>query len=104
MAPSVRRSKKTAQLIMTALHEIGQAKGCTMDKICNFILKKYAVPEKDFKKYVNKAINRGLAFGAIKKCGGGFAIGEAVDKIRENRRPRSRSKKDKHGKRRRRHH
>lgn len=73
-----------------------------MDKICNYISKEYAVPERDFKEHVNDALSKGLAFGAIKRCGRGFALGEVGDKIRQHRRRRSKSKHGGHRRRRRR--
>lgn len=103
MAAPSRRTRETAQLVLAALSDISDAKGASMESICDYIAKEYSVPDKNIESYVNNAFEKGVAFGAIKKCRGRFTIGEALDKIREHWRRRTRSK-GKLRRKRRRHH
>lgn len=76
------RTKKTAQLVIAALGDMNQASGTSINKIIDYVSKEYAVTESDFKKLVRKALDRGIAFGAIKKVRGRYTIGDVIQHVK----------------------
>lgn len=98
MTAPTRRAIKTARLMLAAIGDLRN--GASKDAITQHI--GASVTNKDISKYLNKAINRGIAFGAIKKLRGRYHLGDVMQGIREHRRRRRRSKGRRKGGRRRR--
>lgn len=84
MAAPTSQEVKTAKMVIAAIDELPD--GGSKDVISQHIETKFAVPNKQISKYLKKAINKGIAFGAIKKLRGRYVPGEVMEGIREHRR------------------
>lgn len=80
------KSLQTAKLVLAAIGDIGGS--ASKDEIADHIETQFAVPNKDFSKHLTKAIERGIAFGAIKKQRGRYILGDVMEGVREHRRRR----------------
>ncbi|KAI4461086.1 winged helix-like dna-binding domain superfamily [Holotrichia oblita] len=93
MAPPNKQSLRTAKLALAAITELrDDGQPATTDTISQHIQEEFEVPDREVTKYLSKALEKGVAFGAIKKMNGRYYLGSVVDGIREHRR-RRRSRK-----------
>lgn len=93
MTPPSKESLKTARLALAAIGDLrSDGKTATLDTVSEHIQNEFAVPNRNLSKYLNKAIEKGVAFGAIKKMNGKLYLGNVMEGIREHRRRRRRSK------------
>ncbi|XP_017778624.1 PREDICTED: uncharacterized protein LOC108564179 [Nicrophorus vespilloides] len=89
----------TALLVLSAISELRDTQGSTVKAITDFIENEYDVPEKEYKRYLRGTLQKGVAFGAIKKNRGKYQLGEVLNKLKKvsgiremkGRRRRSRS-------------
>ncbi|KAK9687844.1 linker histone H1 and H5 family [Popillia japonica] len=102
MAAPNPRALKTAKLLIAAIDEIRD--GASKEDITQHLATEFAVPNKDISKYLNKAINKGIAFGAIKKLRGRYHLGDVMECVRMHRRRRRKSRSRSRRRRRRRSH
>lgn len=67
------RTKKAAHLVLCALFELNDSNGISKSKLIDFLITKYNVPEK-YRKYLLKALQKGVDFGAIEKTRGRYSF------------------------------
>lgn len=81
--PGVGRTKKATELVLTALTNFNNISGTSIGKISEYVSNEYDMKEGPFRRLITKAIDRGLAFGAIKKIRNKYAIGDVIHYIRD---------------------
>lgn len=85
-------TKKAAQLVVATLSKFNNTRGIPMKKITDYLRKEYAFNEINMKMVIRKAIDRGVAFGAIKKINGKFALGDVLHYVRNIKADTSRTR------------
>lgn len=90
MSPPTPKSLNAAKLVLAAIGDLHD-NGASKNEIAEYIENEFAVPNKDIGQYLSRAIENGIAFGAIKRQRGRYYLGEAIDGIREHRRRRRKS-------------
>ncbi|GJQ66267.1 hypothetical protein Trydic_g4317 [Trypoxylus dichotomus] len=80
----------TAKLILAAISNL-RDNGASKEEITQYIENEFSVADKDVSEQINKALENGVAFGAIKKLQGRYYLGDVMEGIREHRRRRRRS-------------
>ncbi|KAI4461091.1 winged helix-like dna-binding domain superfamily [Holotrichia oblita] len=78
MAPPNKQSLRTAKLALAAITELrDDGQPATTDTISQHIQEEFEVPDREVTKYLSKALEKGVAFGAIKKMNGRYYLGSA---------------------------
>ncbi|GJQ71347.1 hypothetical protein Trydic_g11080 [Trypoxylus dichotomus] len=103
MTPPTKQSLKAAKLMLTAIEELrDEGKPATVDTITQYIEDEFSVSNREVARYLGKALERGVQFGAIKKMNGRYYLGSVMEGIREHRRRRRRRSSGRRRRRRRR--
>ncbi|KAK9745420.1 linker histone H1 and H5 family [Popillia japonica] len=78
VTPPTPKTVNAAKLVLAAIGELKDG-GASKDEIAQYLETELSLPDKDVGKYLNKAIDNGIAFGAIRRLHGRYYLGEAME-------------------------